>query len=129
MTEFDHTAHKLIAVDKAGQHLHVTVLDLIRESREALAEGLPSDAVTLIADLQRQIDEIPAPVAAPVLQPSVTADDLNRLASLVASTSADAANAVRQDTAGMIANINDRLAMAEAKLAALLEAIQTAGAR
>jgi hypothetical protein len=126
MTEFDHTAHKLIAVDKAGQHLHVTVLDLIRESREALAAGLPSDAVTLIADLQRQIDEIPAPVAA---QPSVTSDDINRLAALVASTTADAANAVRQDTAGMIANINDRLAMAEAKLAALFEAIQTAGAK
>jgi len=126
MTEFDHTAHKLIAVDKAGQHLHVTVLDLIRESREALAAGLPSDAVTMIADLQRQIDEIPAPVAA---QPSVTADEINRLAALVASSSADAANAVRQDTVGMIASLTDRLAMAEAKLTALLEAIQTAGAK
>ena len=129
MTEFDHTAHKLVAVDKAGQHLHVTVLDLIRESREALAAGLPSDAVTLIADLQRQIDEIPAPVAAPVPTPSITPADLERLASLIEARMAEAVTVAHRSLLVDIDTLRDRMAITEAKVAALLEAIQTAGAK
>ena len=129
MTEFDHTAHRLVAVDKSGQHLHVTVLDLIRESREALAAGLPSDAVTLIADLQRQIDEIPAPVAAPVPTPSITPADLERLASLIEARMAEAVTVAHRSLLVDIDTLRDRMAITEAKVAALLEAIQTAGAK
>lgn len=39
MNTFDHSRHKLIAVDANGQHLHVTVQELERETREVVNAG------------------------------------------------------------------------------------------
>ena len=151
MTTFDHTQHKLVAVDNDGQHLHVSVADLARETAEAAASGViervireetpeqaafRTEALAMVDDLRRRIDDlqagfdsqpVPIPAEAPIVVPQITTDDLERLTVGIGARVTDAVGAVRQETAGTIAALHDRLALTEAKIAALLEAIQTAG--
>ena len=156
MTAFDHTQHKLVAVDSDGQHLHVSVADLARETAEAAASGIiervireetpeqaafRTEALAMVDALRRRVDDlqaafdnqpVPIPVESPeppVVVPQITTDDLERLAAGIGSRVTDAVGAVRQEASANIANMHERMALTEAKLAALLEAIQTAGAK
>ena len=115
MTTFDHTRHKLIAVDEEGQHLHVTVADLARETAEATASGViervivehvetpeqaafRSEALAMIDALRQRIDELQTALAtqpAPAPVPSVTQEDLDRIASFLDARIAAATEAVR----------------------------------
>jgi hypothetical protein len=136
--------------------LHVSVADLARETAEAAASGIiervireetpeqaafRTEALGMVDALRRRVDDlqtaldnqpapIPAePIAPPVVAPHVTADDMERLAVVVNERVAEAVGTLRQETAASLASMHDRMAQTEAKLAALLDAIQTVGAK